>query len=125
MVADLNRFYKETPALWELDHSPEGFRWIDANDADNNVISFYRTGTTPASHLVCVANFSTVPREGFRVGLPKKGRFEEVLNTDSEIYGGSGVGNMGSVVAEPVSWHGLDHSAVMTLPPLGVVWLRG
>lgn len=125
MVTDLNRVYKDTPAMWELDSAPEGFRWIDANDADNNVFSFYRSGTTPGRYLVCIANFSPIPRTGFRVGLPKKGRFEEVLNTDAENYGGSGVGNMGSVVAEAKPWHGLDHSAEMTLPPLGVVWLRG
>jgi 1,4-alpha-glucan branching enzyme len=124
MVSDLNRIYKETPPLWELDSAPEGFRWIDANDADNNVFSFIRNGTTPGQHLVCIANLSPIPRTGFRVGLPKKGRYEEILNTDAANYGGSGVGNMGSCVAEAVPWHGLDHSAEITLPPLGVVWLR-
>ena len=124
MVSDLNRVYKDSPALWERDNVPEGFSWIDANDADNNVFSFYRTAATPGQHVVCIANLSPVPRTGFRVGLPKKGRFEEVLNTDAENYGGSGVGNMGSVVAEAVPWHGLSHSAEVTLPPLGVVWLR-
>ena len=124
VVADLNRVYKETPALWELDSAPESFGWIDANDADNNVFSFYRTGTTPDEHLVCIANLASIPRTGFRVGLPKKGRYEEVLNTDAAEYGGSGVGNMGSVLAEEVPWHGLSHSAIVTLPPLGVVWLR-
>jgi 1,4-alpha-glucan branching enzyme len=124
MVADLNRVYKATPALWERDNAPEGFGWIDANDADNNVFSFFRTGATPGEYLVCIANLAPTPRTGFRVGLPKKGRFEEILNTDGENYGGSGVGNMGSVVAEPIPWHGLEHSAEITLPPLGVVWLR-
>ena len=124
LVADLNRLYRETPALWERDSAPEGFKWIDANDADNNVFSFYRTGAHPDEHLVFVANLSPVPRTGFKVGVPKKGRYEEILNTDSEIYGGSGVGNMGSVVATDAPWHGLDYSVEMTLPPLGAVWLR-
>jgi 1,4-alpha-glucan branching enzyme len=123
MVADMNRLYKEVPALWEQDNVPEGFRWIDANDADNNVFSFYRTGAA-GDHLVCIANLAPVPRHGFRVGLPKKGRYTEAFNTDAEPYGGSGVGNLGSVLAEPTPWHGLDYSAEMTLPPLGVVWLR-
>jgi 1,4-alpha-glucan branching enzyme len=124
LVADLNRLYLESPALWERDSSPEGFRWIDANDADNNVFSFYRTGLNPDEHVIFIANLAPVPRSGFRIGVPKKGRYEEILNTDSEIYGGSGVGNLGSVVATDTPWHGLDHSVEVTLPPLGVVWLR-
>ena len=123
LVSDLNRVYKETPALWELDHSPEGFRWIDANDADNNVISFYRTDKSGEHFLVCICNMSPVPRDGFRVGLPKGARFTEVVNTDAEHYGGTNVGNMGSVLAEPKPWHGLDQSAVINLPPLGTLWL--
>jgi 1,4-alpha-glucan branching enzyme len=125
LVADINRIYKDTPPLWELDNTPDGFQWIDANDADNNVFSFIRNSSKAGEHLVCIANLSPLPRSGFRVGLPKKGRFEEILNTDAENYGGSGVGNLGSVVAEPIPWHGLDHSAEVTLPPLGVVWLKG
>ncbi|HWC14722.1 MAG TPA: 1,4-alpha-glucan branching protein GlgB [Actinomycetota bacterium] len=124
LVADLNRVYRESPALWERDSVPETFQWIDANDADNNVFSFYRTGSKTDEHLVCIANMAPVPRTGFRVGLPKKGRYEEVINSDAAVYGGSGTGNMGSVVAEPEPWHGLPYSALMTLPPLGVVWLR-
>ena len=124
LVADLNRLYLETPALWERDSSPEGFRWIDANDADNNVFSFYRTGADPDEHLIFVANMSPVPRSSFRIGVPKKGRYEEILNTDAETYGGSGVGNLGSVVATDTPWHGLDYSVEMTIPPLGAVWLR-
>ncbi|MEA2433012.1 MAG: 1,4-alpha-glucan branching enzyme [Actinomycetota bacterium] len=124
MLADANRVYLETPALWELDHDPEGFRWIDANDADNNVMSFYRTNSTKSQYLVCIANLSPVPRTGFRVGLPKGATYAEVLNTDAGGYAGSDVGNGGSVIAEKVSWHGLDYSAELTLPPLGVIWLR-
>jgi 1,4-alpha-glucan branching enzyme len=122
-MADLNRIYRNNPALWAHDESPEGFRWIDANDADNNVISFYRTDASGEHYLVCICNLSPVPRDGFRVGLPKGARFTEVVNTDAEPYGGTNVGNMGSVLAEPKPWHGLEQSAVVNLPPLGALWL--
>jgi 1,4-alpha-glucan branching enzyme len=124
LVRDLNRAYKEIGALWELDHSHEGFRWIDANDADNNVLSFYRSDEAGTDHLVCVCNLSPIPRTGFRLGLPSSGNYIEVVNSDAAVYGGTNMGNMGTVVAEKESWHGLDHSAVLTLPPLGVIWLR-
>ncbi|HEX2240837.1 MAG TPA: 1,4-alpha-glucan branching protein GlgB [Actinomycetota bacterium] len=122
LVADMNRAYSEHPALWELDADPDGFRWIDANDADNNVISFIRKDSA-GKCVVCVANFSPIPRTGFRVGLPKPGDYKEILNTDAAAYGGTNLGNMGTVVAKPVPWHGLEQSALLTLPPLGVVWL--
>jgi 1,4-alpha-glucan branching enzyme len=125
LVADLNKTYKGIPALWEMDASPEGFRWIDANDADNNVVSFYRRCDTDERHLVCVANLSPIPRHGFRIGLPSSGPYQEVLNTDADTYGGTNIGNMGEVKPEHVAWHGLDHSALITLPPLAVLWLYG
>jgi 1,4-alpha-glucan branching enzyme len=123
LVADLNRVYKAVPALWQRDFTPDGFQWIDANDADNNVISFFRSDSTGAKHLVCVANLSPVPKTGWRLGLPGPGEYEEILNSDADAYGGANTGNMGAVIAEKVPWHGLQHSALMTLPPLGVVWL--
>jgi 1,4-alpha-glucan branching enzyme len=124
-VRDLNKTYRAIPALWELDHSPDGFRWIDANDADNNVISFYRASKTTDKHLVCVANLSPLPRTGFRLGVPGVGPYQEVLNSDADTYGGTNMGNMGEVVPEAVPWHGLEHSAMITLPPLAVLWLYG
>ena len=124
LVRDLNCAYKAIPELWATDSSPEGFRWIDANDADNNVISFFRTAPS-GKHLVCVANLSPVPRMGFRLGLPTDAVYEEVLNTDADTYGGTNQGNMGEVKAEKIPWHGLDNSAMITLPPLGVLWLYG
>jgi 1,4-alpha-glucan branching enzyme len=124
LVADLNKTYKGIDALWNGDSSPESFRWIDANDADNNVISFYRTNRDSSHDLVCVCNLSPVVRAGFRLGLPRPGLYGEVLNTDSETYGGSNVGNLGGVEAERVGWHGLPHSAEITLPPLAAVWLH-
>jgi 1,4-alpha-glucan branching enzyme len=124
LVGDLNKTYRGIPALWEVDFSPDGFRWIDPNDADNNALSFYRSSKDGSSHLVCVCNFSPVPRTGYRLGLPAPGDYLEVLNTDAEAYGGSNLGNMGAVAAEPIPWHGQDFSAEITLPPLGVIWLR-
>ncbi len=124
MVSDLNKTYRATPALWEVDFSPEGFRWIDANDADNNVISFFRKGKDD-SVLVCICNLSPLPRTEFRIGLPQPGEYAEVLNTDGAPYGGTNTGNMGIVTADERPCHGLDYSADVTLPPLGVVWLLG
>ncbi|MGH2749274.1 MAG: 1,4-alpha-glucan branching protein GlgB [Actinomycetota bacterium] len=124
LVSDINRVYRETPALWEIDHEPEGFQWIDANDADNNALSFFRATEKRDEFLVCIANLSPVPRYNCRIGLPTKGAYAEVMNTDSESYGGSNVGNLGIVEAEPVPWHGLEYSATVALPPLAVLWLR-
>jgi 1,4-alpha-glucan branching enzyme len=122
LVRDLNRVYREEPALWEVDFSPEGFRWLEPNDAANNVFAFARLSRDGTRQIVCVANLSPVPREAYRVGLPAPGRWREVLNTDSAFYGGSGVGNMGVVVSEERPWHDQPFSAEVALPPLGVVW---
>ncbi|CAN5661632.1 1,4-alpha-glucan branching protein GlgB [soil metagenome] len=123
LVADVNKTYRGIEALWEQDSSPDGFHWIDANDADSNVISFYRTSRDSEHHLVCVSNLSPVVRSHFRLGLPSAAAYHEVLNTDSESYGGSNVGNLGIVTPERVGWHGLEHSAEITLPPLAALWL--
>ncbi|SDP30719.1 1,4-alpha-glucan branching enzyme [Nakamurella panacisegetis] len=122
LVGDLNRTYKATPALYTQDFKPEGFRWIDANDRDGNVLAFLRWGSDGSS-LVCVVNFSPQPHAGYRVGLPFSGVWREAVNTDSAIYGGSGAGNMGAVVASDQPWHGLPSSATLTVPPLGALWL--
>jgi 1,4-alpha-glucan branching enzyme len=123
-VQALNRCYQNEPALWERDSTPDGFRWIDASDVDSNVLSFLRIAADGERTLACIANLSTVVREGYRVGLPRGGRWVEVLNTDATEFAGSGVGNAGAVVATDDSWHGLPHSALLTLPPLAVLWLR-
>jgi 1,4-alpha-glucan branching enzyme len=124
LVRDLNRFYRDEPALWEADFSPEGFSWIESNDAFHNVVAFERIAKDGESRLVCVANLSPVPRESYRLGLPQEGRWREVLNTDSVLYGGSGIGNLGAVEAEAKPWHDRAASALVTVPPLGVVWLQ-
>ncbi|MGI8867930.1 MAG: 1,4-alpha-glucan branching protein GlgB [Mycobacteriales bacterium] len=121
-VSDLNRVYRETPALWQRDVEPSGFRWIDANDSSGNVFSFLRRDAE-GREVACVANFSPVPHDSYRLGLPRPGHWREILNTDAESYGGSGVGNMGAVTAYDVEWHGLPHSAILRVPPLGVLWL--
>ncbi|NJP24039.1 1,4-alpha-glucan branching protein GlgB [Microbispora sp. SCL1-1] len=123
LVKDLNHLYRESPALYTRDHTHEGFRWIDADDASGNVLSFLRYGAD-GSVLACVANFSGAPHEDYHLGLPTPGRWEEILNTDAYEYAGSGVGNMGSVESVETPWHGLPCSTRLRVPPLGVVWLR-
>jgi 1,4-alpha-glucan branching enzyme len=123
LVGDLNAVYHDHPALWTLDTDPAGFSWIDANDAIGNVFSFVRQGPPGTPELVCVANFSGIVHDRYRVGMPRAGRWREVLNTDADIYGGDGAGNYGSVFAASVSQHGRPASAEMTLPASGVLWL--
>jgi 1,4-alpha-glucan branching enzyme len=123
LVRDLNRAYRDEPALWELDSDPAGFRWLEANDASDNVVAFARRSADGERVLVVVANFSPVPRGPFRLGLPRASRWREVLNTDSSFYGGSDVGNLGGIQPEPVPWHDQPFSAELTLPPLAAIWL--
>jgi 1,4-alpha-glucan branching enzyme len=125
MVQTLNQVYRELPALWEGDVDPAGFAWIDANDADQSVLTFLRRRAAglAGESVACLANLTPVARSGYRVGLPEPGRWREVLNTDATEWGGSGVGNQGAVEAEAFPWHGHPWSAAVTLPPLGVLWL--
>jgi 1,4-alpha-glucan branching enzyme len=123
LVRDLNRVYRSRPALWEVDFEPHGFQWLEPNDASNNVLAFARWSSDRSDVVVCVCNLSPVPREAYRLGMPRAGRWVEALNTDSTYYGGSDVGNLGGVVAEERGWHDQPYSAEVTLPPLGAVWL--
>ncbi|MFL6067587.1 MAG: 1,4-alpha-glucan branching protein GlgB [Gaiellaceae bacterium] len=123
LVRDLNAVYRDTPALWEDDFEPTGFRWLEPNDAAGNVLAFMRIGTDEKRPLACVCNFSPVPRYGYRLGLPLRGSWREVVNTDAGYYGGSDVGNLGSVEADATPWHDQPFSAEVTLPPLATVWL--
>jgi 1,4-alpha-glucan branching enzyme len=123
LVRELNRVYRGEPALWELDHMHEGFRWLELNDAGANVLAFARFSEGGERSLVCVCNFAPIPREAYRIGMPQPGRWREALNTDSGYYGGTDWGNLGGVEAEGVPWHDQPFSAEVTLPPLGVVWL--
>ena len=123
LVRDLNRVYRSRPALWEVDFEPSGFQWLEPNDAANNVLAFARLSADGSDVVVCVCNLSPVPRDGYRLGMPRAGRWVEALNTDSTYYGGSDVGNLGGVEAEEHGWHDQPYSAEVALPPLGVLWL--
>ena len=122
LMRDLNHLYRDTPALWQLDAEPGGFRWLVVDDRDANVVAFARFARDGRA-LVAAANLSPVPRTGYRLPMPRPGRWRQVLNTDSEAYGGANVGNGGSVWSEELPWGGEGSSAEVTIPPLGVVWL--
>jgi 1,4-alpha-glucan branching enzyme len=122
-VRDLNAFYRETPALYQRDFTGDGFEWIDVHDHENSVLSFLRRGRNPDDVVVVVCNFTPVPRENYRLGVPFGGRWIERLNSDAHDYGGSGKGNFGGVEAAPLGSHGRTHSLYLTVPPLGVLYL--
>src|SRR5205823_113108 len=122
-LRDLNRVYRQDPALYSRDTDPSGFRWITAQDAGHNTLAFLRSGTGDTT-LAVVVNFAAIPHEEYRLGLPRRGTWLEVVNTDADIYGGSNVGNLGAVEAEDVPWHGQPASALLRVPPLGALYLR-
>ena len=120
-VKDLNHALKEYAPLHELDFDPQGFRWVDCSDWHQSVLVWLRKGKSDNEYILCVANFTPVPRWGYRVGVPRSGFWKEILNSDATIYGGSGMGNSGGMEAEMVESHGLPCSLPLTLPPLGIV----
>ena len=122
-VRDLNAGYADNPGLWVLDDEPAGFSWIDANDADNSTLSFLRTDHA-GNTLACIVNFSGSPLRDYRIGLPSAGIWEEILNTDAELYEGSGVGNLGGVRSYEQGHHGRPYSATVAVGPRATVWLR-
>ncbi len=124
LVRDLNRLHQTEPALYARDCEPEGFRWIIADDFDQSVVAFARYGAAGDRPVVMVANFTPVPRHGYRIGLPSPGWWQEILNTDAEIYGGTGLGNLGGVSAASFPSHGLPASAELTLPPLAALYFQ-
>jgi 1,4-alpha-glucan branching enzyme len=121
LVRDLNHLYRSIPALHELDSEPIGFSWVDGGNASDSVIAFLRHAAQPSAPVLVVCNFTPVVRRKYRVGVPFGGQWRERLNSDSGFYGGSNVGNDGTVVATAISCHGRSHSVELTLPPLGVV----
>jgi 1,4-alpha-glucan branching enzyme len=123
-LEDLNRAYREEPALHEHDCNPEGFEWIDGSDAENCVLVFLRKGTDPRRAIVAAFNFTPVVRTNYRFGVPGRGYWKELLNSDASEYGGSGQGSSGGVDAVPIPMHGRTHSLTVTLPPLGVVFFQ-
>jgi 1,4-alpha-glucan branching enzyme len=123
-VKDLNNVYRQEPALHELDFTREGFEWIDFGDYEQSVVVFIRKAKDRDDFLVFVFNFTPVPRHGYRIGVPKPGLYRELLNSDSGIYGGSNVGNLGGQETEALSWHGRPYSLVLDLPPLAGLVLK-
>ncbi|MDR1151962.1 MAG: 1,4-alpha-glucan branching protein GlgB [Bifidobacteriaceae bacterium] len=121
LVRDLNALYRSHPALWAEDFDSAGFQWIDANDSGRNILSYVRKAPG-GEQVTVVINFAGTPHEGYRLALPQGGDWLELLNTDAESYGGSGVGNLGRIRAEEIPWSGLDHSAHVRIPPLGAVF---
>jgi 1,4-alpha-glucan branching enzyme len=124
LVRDLNRVYRTEPALHQVDDRPAGFEWIEGRDVEQSVVSFVRWSRNHAECVVVVCHFTSVPRFGYRVGVPRPGYYRELVNTDAAAYGGSNLGNAGGAWAEPVPWQGRPHSLVLTLPPLSTLVLK-
>ncbi len=123
-VRDLHAAYRSHPALHQIDFHYSGFQWIDFHDSASSVISFERLSNNPAETVVMVCNFTPIVRKGYRVGVPAPGVYRELLNSDSALYGGGNVGNGGAINSEPVPQHGRAHSVSLTLPPLGILFLK-
>ena len=121
LVQELNRIYRSERALYEIDYSFAGFSWVDLHDVDSSIISFIRRAENPRNFLLFVCNFTPVPHYQYRLGVPEEGIYDEILNTDSELFGGSNLGNYGRVVAEHTPSHNLPFSLCLNLPPLAVV----
>jgi len=121
LVADLNRLYRDKAALHQTDLEDRGFSWVDCEDWEASVVSFLRLGAVAAESLLVVCNFTPVVREDYRLGVPRLGAWRELLNSDSEYYGGSNVGNHGVVEAEQVPFHGHAYSVRLTMPPLAAI----
>ena len=124
LVRDLNEMLKGFGCLHQIDFSWEGFEWIDLNDWENSMMFTLRKGLDPDDLLVCGFNFTPIPRENYRIGVPRPGVYEEVLNTDAAIYGGSGIGNSRYIQCEPREWQSREHSIPVVVPPLGAVYFR-
>jgi 1,4-alpha-glucan branching enzyme len=123
-VQDLNRTYAAERALYEIDFDYHGFQWIDCNDSENSVISFIRRARDPNDFLIALLNFTPVPRDGYRIGVPEAGAYAELVNSDAEIYGGSNHGNGGVIFTEPIPSHGHGQSLHLRLPPLAFLLLK-
>jgi 1,4-alpha-glucan branching enzyme len=123
-VRDLNTFYRGEPALHELDCRADGFAWLEADNSAQCLLSFFRRGPKDCGPILVVCNFSANVYQNCRLGVPERGRWEEVLNSDAKLYGGSGQGNMGGVSTAPVAWHRHAQSLNVTVPPLAILFLK-
>lgn len=124
LVTDLNQLYRHEIALHELDFTEQGFQWIDCNDSSQSVLSFIRWSKERKEHIVCILNFTPVPRKNYRIGVPEKAQYNEILNTDSSYYAGSNQGNQNNIEAEVEPWSGFENSISINLPPLGALFLK-
>jgi 1,4-alpha-glucan branching enzyme len=124
LMRELNRIYRANPALYQVDFHYTGFEWVDFHDWENSVIAFIRRAEDPSDFILVCCNFTPVPRQAYEFGVPEEGFYEEILNTDSEIFGGSNIGNGGLVSSRPIPKHNRPQSIAVTLPPLGVVAFR-
>ncbi|MBF0472157.1 MAG: 1,4-alpha-glucan branching protein GlgB [Nitrospirae bacterium] len=123
-VKELNRLYCSEPALYEVDFSYEGFEWIDFTDYSSGTIAFIRKAKDHMNYILCVFNFTPTPRQNYRIGVPYEGFYQEILNSDSEVYWGSNVGNWGGFHSDSIWWQGRPHSLNLNLPPLGAVFFK-
>jgi 1,4-alpha-glucan branching enzyme len=123
-LGDLNRLYRREPALHELDCDPGGFEWVDASDAEASVVSWIRRSRAGGGRILAVSNFTPVPRQPYRIGVPAGGMWRELINSDAAAYGGSGMGNAGGFPAEEIPCHGRPYSLNLTLPPLSICMFK-
>jgi 1,4-alpha-glucan branching enzyme len=123
-VRDLTHTYLTEPSLFEIDFAPDGFSWIDCHDHENSVVSLVRRARSAGDMTVALVNFTPVPRQGYRIGVPVGGSYREILNSDGEAYGGSNVGNQGRIAAEDAPSHGFAHALTLSVPPLGFLLLK-
>jgi 1,4-alpha-glucan branching enzyme len=123
MVRDVNRLYRDVPALHQLDFSHEGFAWLDCNNAEQSLLIFRRMARD-GSYVIVALNFTPVPREAYRIGVPNKGGYREIFNSDSHFYGGSNMGNGFGLYSSDIGSHGFEQSIEVTLPPLSGIVLE-
>jgi 1,4-alpha-glucan branching enzyme len=124
LLRDINRLYLKHAPLWEADGESAGFEWIEVDNAAQNVIAFRRISPATGKEIVCVCNFSPLVLENYRLGLPRAGKYQQLLNTDAEAYGGGGVGGVKNISAEKVPKHGSNYSAEIRLAPLATLWFK-
>jgi 1,4-alpha-glucan branching enzyme len=124
LVGYLNHLYRQEPALHEGDDTPSGFQWVSPDDSDQSTLSFLRKSRRCSDLILAVFNFTPVPRHNARIGVPRSGYWQEILNTDAPEYGGSGQGNQGGVESAPFGWHFQPHSIHITLPPLAALYFK-
>jgi 1,4-alpha-glucan branching enzyme len=123
-VQELNRLYRANPALYEVDFHYSGFEWVDFHDVENSIISFIRRAEDPKDFILFCCNFTPVPRMNYEIGVPEEGFYQEILNTDSELFGGGNMGNGGAVSSRPIARHERKYSISITVPPLAVLAFR-